>query len=55
VLAFPFPPDSQAEPAEIMLKPEPEPWNGLPFHIRIKLPGYGAMIYRPVFRRKNRE
>ena len=55
VLAFPFPADSRSESAEIMLKPEPEPWNGLPFHIRIRLPGYGAMIYRPVFRRKNRE
>ncbi|MBS5842096.1 MAG: 1,4-alpha-glucan branching protein GlgB [Clostridiales bacterium] len=37
---------------EVLLKPEPEPWNHCPFHIKMKLPGYGAMVYRPIFRRK---
>lgn len=34
------------------IKPDPEEWNHMPFHITVRLPGYGALIYRPVFRRK---
>lgn len=35
-----------------IIRPEPIQWNGMPFHIKIKLNGYGALIYRPVFRKK---
>lgn len=47
-----FPHDGEGR--ENLLKPKPEPWNDLPFHIEMKLPGYGAMAYRPIFRRKKR-
>lgn len=43
---------AEEEPAR--LKPDPEPWNQFPFHIKINLPGYGAVAYRPLFRRKDK-
>lgn len=41
-----------AEDEAAAVRPEPTQWNGMPFHIQIKLNGYGALIYRPVFRKK---
>ncbi|MFR1519180.1 MAG: 1,4-alpha-glucan branching protein GlgB [Clostridia bacterium] len=54
-LAFSAETEDESAKEPVLLKPAPEPWNGLPFHIKTKLPGYGAMVYRPVFRRKTKE
>ena len=36
------------------LKPIPEGMNNLTFSLKFNLPGYGAMVYKPIFRKKNK-
>lgn len=45
---------STGEDNDNLLKPLPEGMNNLTFSLKFNLPGYGAMVFRPIFRKKNK-